>query len=123
MKHWKIILSFVAIFLAGSVTGGVIGFHLSHRMLFSPPKPEEMSARMLARLKSDLDLSPEQEANAAVLLAGTSQLMPTTHAEMRNRMDSIMTASEADIAVLLTPEQQKKFERFTEKRRAMTMPK
>ena len=60
MRNWKVILSLVAIFAAGAVTGAVIAVRVVATVANNRLNPERWPAAIVAEYRSRLKLTPEQ---------------------------------------------------------------
>ena len=73
---------------------------------------EQRFERMLDRFSSELKLSPEQKDQVKRLLKAKRQKMEMLRAEVRPRYEEVRKSTQAEIQKLLSPEQQKKFNRM-----------
>ncbi len=64
----------------------------------------------LERLTKDLDLTPEQQAAVAPIVAQTKPQMQAIHQEAMQKSRAVMDNAEAQIRPLLKPEQQQKLD-------------
>lgn len=108
-KGWVIFYA-VAIFLAGGVTGGLVVARVAMHRFFHPPGPEQMADRILRRMESRLDLTSDQVNQIRPILEKAGTTMQQVRLDSMKRVRETMDQSHAEIAKLLTPEQQKKFE-------------
>lgn len=122
MKRHFLILSFVAVFLAGGVVGGAVMFHFSSRMMPLPPDPSMIAEHMLQRLKTELDLTPQQEPEVKKVLDEVAREMSATHERVFGQVSQLVEKADERIASLLTAEQQVKFAKFNEERRSKMRP-
>ncbi len=110
MTRRAMIVYLAAIFLAGGVAGGLIGYQLNRRRGFRPPKPQEMAEHIRQRLISRLELTPGQIAAIDPILKNTSREFQDLNMQTRQRMDEVIARSNTAIAEKLSPEQKAKFE-------------
>ena len=60
MRNWKVILSLVAIFAAGAVTGAVIAVRVVATVASNRLNPERWPTAIVAQYRAKLKLTPEQ---------------------------------------------------------------
>jgi hypothetical protein len=119
MKTWKLAACLAAIFLAGVLSGGLVIRKLMERRMAafrSGPPGGALAARWLEHLKPRLDLTPEQAAQLApVLASATDGFVQKVTAEMLASLD----AANARVLPLLTPAQREKFLQMTKQQEEM----
>jgi Spy/CpxP family protein refolding chaperone len=116
MSHWKLILYLAAIFVAGSVSGWVVAAKTAKKMAFTAPQPREITKSLRDRLHAKLDLSPDQAGQIDVIIERASAEMQIIHGENIKRIRQGITNRNAQIAAILTPAQQKKFDQIEKDR-------
>ncbi|WP_272699410.1 hypothetical protein [Desulfovibrio sp. Fe33] len=94
MRKWKIWTAFLAVFLAGALTG-VAGTGLFLKLHFAPPRDrEDFRARMTARvsetLRSELNLADETADAVRGEVEVTLDRLETVHAELRPKAQAII---------------------------------
>jgi len=119
MKRWKIILAFVAVFLAGALVGGLTVMRFVPSPFHGPPNEAEMTEHLMRMLKSELHLTAEQAARIQPIVTRTTQQMFVIHQEVAGRMDESIDASDREIAAVLDPAQKTKFAELCAKRPRM----
>lgn len=119
MKRWKIILAFVAVFLAGALVGGVTVMRFVPPPFHGPPNEAEMTEHLMRMLKSELHLTPDQAARIQPIVVRVTQQMIGFHQEVAGRMDESIDASDREIAACLDPAQKVKFAEICAKRPRM----
>lgn len=117
MKPWKLILSFVAVFLLGGAVGGLISMRIAHKIFFSPPGAEEMAGEIMRHLKRKLDLTPEQMKQLQPIVGRATKELSATQVEMKDRMTETINKSSVEIAEILDARQKEKFEKVEAQRR------
>ena len=95
MQRWKIWTAFLAVFLAGAITG-VAGTGLYLRLHFAPPPDREafraeMTERLSTTLAKELKLTDEAAKAVRAEVARTLDLLEEVHAELRPRAQAIIT--------------------------------
>ncbi|MEO8440262.1 MAG: hypothetical protein ABI540_08585 [Spartobacteria bacterium] len=98
----------VLIFLAGAITGALVAPRLG-RAFMRPPDSKQMSRHMMERLQSGLALTPEQETKIKPLVEKTGSDMDSIRRETSKRVHDRIAQTNAEILLLLTPEQKEKF--------------
>lgn len=116
MKRRNLIFCFVVIFTAGMAVGGALSLHLTRDFFLRPPDPQEMEARMLSHLRSELDLSDEQLALIRPTIAKTAGEVAFYHRTAFRKIGEIMRAGDEDIKKLLNAEQTERFDKMQQRR-------
>jgi hypothetical protein len=116
MKRWKIILAFVAVFLAGAIAGGVSAIRFAPMPFREMPDPAKLAAGLLHRLSSDLALRPEQVASIKPVLERSTEKAVGLHRQFMQSMGGNMDACDVEIERYLDAEQKAKFEAIRAKR-------
>ncbi len=116
LSKWKIVLYLSAIFCAGGVSGWVIAARTTREKIFAPPRPDEISSFMRARLHK-LDLTPDQTKKVDAIIDRSSREMQTIHGDCMTRIRQGINTRNAQLNAVLSPEQQKRFEQSEKERR------
>jgi hypothetical protein len=116
MKLWKIVLSFVAVFLAGAFVGGAVTLRLAHEHFFRPPRPADMVAHIIADLRSELGLTPEQVDKIKPIVEKSTAEAEEYRRQIFQRLQAIFDASDDSIKAQLTSAQIIKFDQLKAKR-------
>ena len=120
----KLVCGLVAIFAAGIVVGGSVGFTAARKNQLPAPieqKREHGSKRDFAdkwcsKLSDDLKLTAEQVEKIKPITEETSAQLKAVHAENNDRVRAIFKASHERIKAILTPEQLTIFEQKNRER-------
>ena len=104
----RITLYALLIFLAGGLTGALVAPHFG-RTFMRPPDSKQMSQHMMDRLQSGLNLTPDQAAKIKPLVEKTGADMETVRRETSKRVHDRIVETNAQISLLLTPEQKEQF--------------
>jgi uncharacterized membrane protein len=114
LRHWKIGLCLLAIFLAGSVTGGVatVGY-VKHKI--SQTGAEGVSDQMLRNLRRQLQLTPEQVEQLRPAFDRAAQEFARVRQEAATEVFWIVRRTNAEVERELTSEQQVRFREIRRK--------
>lgn len=107
----KIILCLAGIFLAGVVTGMFVSFQVARHMM---PNQARMTAHWCKELQSRLNLSPDQMVKVTPIITKSLGNFQTT---LGNDALTALSNCNAQIAVVLTPEQKTRFEQMDKEQR------
>lgn len=116
MKRWGIVLSFVAVFLAGALVGGAVTLRLAHEHFFKPPHSADMVEHILAELRSELALTPEQVGKIRPIVEKSTGEAEAYRRQIFQQLRVIFDASDEAIKGQLTSEQVAKFEKLKARR-------
>lgn len=104
-------------FLAGAVFGFVAHNVYAQRTTRGASSPKEYRERYIAKLRTDLTLSPEQVTQVTAILDQTGERFR----ELRERIDpdfeAIRQQQRQRIMAILTPEQQPKYQKILDEHR------
>lgn len=117
LRHWKIILSLCAIFIAGGVVGSVATLRISKRATTIKPTPKDWAQATLQRLENRLKLTPDQLAKVRPIIEETSLELRTIRQSTVEETGQAIRRAHDRINELLTPEQQKRMEKLKRDRR------
>ena len=111
-------ITLVVLVFALGVAFGAVSTSLVNRRVYGARtrtqngEPRPGRERLVKRLKGDLDLSAEQEAQLTGILANTQSRYDAVHEQMKPQFDQIREQGRDQIRQILTPEQRPKFEEF-----------
>jgi len=118
MRHWKIILTLVAIFVAGTITGAVITVRVVSTVANNRLNPERWPTAMLHTYRTKLKLSPEQiEQIRPAIEEGRQELRRVMGTAVRDYV-GIMQRLDEQLSPVLNDEQRKLHEQMREEIRA-----
>ena len=121
MRHWKIILSLVAIFVAGCITGGVLTVAITKRVAArrsAGTAGSNFGAVVVQHYQKQLELTPEQVEKLKPVFARAAAGLRNSRSNLLTEVTLAMRQMNEDIARELTPEQQARFEKMKERNRA-----
>src|SRR6266576_1601786 len=70
--QWKLIAGFILVFIAGGISGAFLGGLYAQQHFLEFHRPELIGARMKERLRSELNLTPEQVAKISPIIDKTA---------------------------------------------------
>ena len=97
-------------FVLGGVVGAAGAYWSAPYAFHRHWERGQFQTRMLQQFSSKLHLTPAQRTQVAAILEAKRQRIKTLRADIRPKFEDIRTSASAEIRVLLTPEQQKKFD-------------
>jgi gas vesicle protein len=103
------------VFLLGAALGGMIGYVFAHQpALAAAPQMTEAArrAQKVRRLTQELALSPEQQKQIEVIIAGLQAQFNAIHQSIEPQVNEARQKGREQIRATLTPEQKPKFEEF-----------
>lgn len=112
----KAIFYLVAIFIAGAACGTVIGYTSGKQQAVYPARQKEMSDKLLQRLQTRLNLTPEQFAQIKPIVEQNSAAMQAIHRESWQRVSDNFKKMNARIAGHLTDDQREKLDMMESER-------
>ncbi len=115
--QWKLIAGFLLVFIAGGTTGAFFGAaHARHQFLESPHRGM-MSARIRDRLRSQLDLTPEQLAKISPIIDKTAAQLEQIRRETGRRVHDLMQNAHKEMTANLTDDQRARLQKIEERHR------
>ena len=114
---WKLIAGFVLVFVAGGITGAALGGLYARHLFFEFHHPRLVGARMKERLRTELNLTPEQVAKVSPIVDKAAAQLQEVRRDTARRVRQIMAESHQGIAVNLTDEQRQKLQQIEERHR------
>lgn len=103
------------VFLLGAALGGMIGYAFAHHTAqAAPPQMTEATkrAQKVQRLTEELNLTPEQQKQLEVIMAGVQAQYKAIHQSTEPQINEARQKGREQIRAILTPEQKPKFEEF-----------
>src|SRR5438874_12455666 len=114
---WKLIAGFVLVFIAGGITGAAVGGVYAQRHFFALHHPERIGERMKERLRTELNLTPEQVAKISPIIDKTAAQLQTVRQDTGRRVHEVITEAHQEMAANLTAEQRQKLQQIEERHR------
>jgi hypothetical protein len=123
MKTLKLLLLVGLVFFAG-VVAGVVGTRvvIRHWMRSAIERPQMVQTLIEHRLQWRLKLDADQQAQVHQILADTRGQLKALRQEYHPQAVVIISNADAKISALLTPAQQKRFEKMKQKDGAFLQP-
>ena len=118
LRHWKIMLCLVAIFVAGAVSGGVVTLRLVKKAAGRNLNPDGWSSAAMQAYRKKLKLTPEQITKIQPAMDKAAQEIKAIGGDARMEIFSVVVHMNDQVAQELTPEQQKLFEEMKQEFRA-----
>jgi Spy/CpxP family protein refolding chaperone len=115
--QWKLIAGFILVFVAGGITGAFVGGSYARHHFLAFHRPELIGARMKERLRSELNLTPEQIAKISPIIDKTAAQLRDIRRDTARRVHETMAEAHRQMAVNLTDEQRQKLQQIQERHR------
>lgn len=115
--QWKLIAGFLLVFIAGGITGAFVGGSYARYHFFELHHPERIGGRMKERLRSELNLTPEQLARISPIIDKTTAQLRDIRRDTGRRVHDIIADAHQQMAVQLTDEQRQKLAQIEERHR------
>ncbi|MGA3284916.1 MAG: hypothetical protein ABSD57_10725 [Verrucomicrobiota bacterium] len=123
MKTLKLLLLVGLVFLAG-VVAGVVGTRIAirHWVRSAMQRPQMVQTLVERRLKWQLRLDANQQAQVHQILTDARGRLKGLRQEYHPQVVLIVSNADVEISALLTPAQQKQFEKMKQQNRAFLRP-
>ncbi len=115
--QWKLIAGFILVFVAGGITGAFLGGLYARHLFFEFHRPEQIGARMKERLRTELNLTPEQVAKISPIIDKTAVQLRDIRRETGRRVHETIAEAHRQMAANLTDEQRQKLQQIEERHR------
>src|SRR5437763_14698120 len=99
---WKLIAGFILVFVAGGISGAFLGGLYARHLFFGFHHPEQIGARMTERLRTELNLTPEQVAKISPIIDKTAVQLRDIHRDTGPRVHETMADTHRQMAPNLT---------------------
>jgi Spy/CpxP family protein refolding chaperone len=115
--QWKLVAGFLLVFVAGGITGALVGGLYARHHFFELHHPERMAGQMKERLRAELNLTPEQLAKISPIIDKTSAQLREIRRDTGRRVHEIIADAHHQMAAQLTDEQRQKLSQIEERHR------
>ena len=115
--QWKLIAGFILVFVAGGISGAFLGGLYARHQFFAFHRPELIGGRMKERLRTELNLTPEQVAKISPIIDKTAAQLRVIRHDTGQRVHQVMAEAHQQMAVNLTDEQRQKLQQIEERHR------
>jgi len=115
--QWKLIAGFILVFVAGGVSGALLGGLYARHHFFAFHRPELIGGRMKERLRTELNLTPEQIAKISPIIDKMAGQLREIRLETARRVHETIAEAHRQMAVNLTDEQRQKLQQIEERHR------
>jgi Spy/CpxP family protein refolding chaperone len=115
--QWKLIAGFLLVFVAGGITGAFVGGLYARHHFFELHHPERIAGQMKERLRTELNLTPEQLAKISPIIDKTTAQLRDIRRDTGRRVHEIITDAHDQMAEQLTDEQRHKLTQMEERHR------
>jgi Spy/CpxP family protein refolding chaperone len=115
--QWKLIAGFLLVFVAGGITGAFVGGSYARYHFFELHRPERIGGRMKERLRTELNLTPEQLAKISPIVDKTTTQLREIRRDTGRRVHEIIADAHHQMAAQLTDEQRQKLTQIEERHR------
>jgi len=112
---WKLIAGFILVFVAGGISGAFLGGLYARHLFFGFHHPEQIGARMKERLRTELNLTPEQLAKISPIIDKTAVQLREIRRETAGRVHVTIAEAHRQMAANLTDEQRQKLQQIAER--------
>ena len=115
--QWKLIAGFLLVFIAGVISGAFLGGMYAQHHFFAFHRPELIGGRMKERLRTELNLTPEQVAKISPIIDKAATQLRDIRRETARRVHETIAEAHRQMAVNLTEEQRQKLQQIEERHR------
>ena len=115
--RWKLIAGFLLVFVAGVISGAFLGGMYAQHHFFAFHRPELIGGRMKERLRTELNLTPEQVAKISPIIDKAATQLRDIRRETARRVHETIAEAHRQMAVNLTDEQRQKLQQIEERHR------
>jgi len=96
--QWKLIAGFLLVFVAGGITGAFVGGSYARYHFFELRHPERVGGRMKDRLRTELNLTPEQLAKISPIIDKTTVQLRDIRRDTGRRVHQIIADAHGQMA-------------------------
>jgi hypothetical protein len=119
-SSWKLVVVFAVLFLTGGVSGSLITYSVVRKQVMPNPtrNVHTWTENLMQKLERAGGLTPEQSAKIQPRVEAAVKQMKSIQIQSMQQGSDVLEAALAEIETGLNPDQQKRLERFRERRRA-----
>ena len=119
-SSWKLVAVFAVLFLTGGVSGSLITYSVVRKQAMPNPTRtvHTWTESLMQKLEHAGRLTPEQSAKIQPRVETAVKQMKSIQLQAMQQGSDVLDAALAEIETGLNPDQQKRLERFRERRRA-----
>ena len=119
-SSWKLVAVFAVLFLTGGVSGSLITYSVVRKQAMPNPTRtvQTWTENLMRKLARAGRLTPEQSAKIQPRVETAVKQMKSIQIQAMQQSSDALDAALAEIETGLNPDQQKRLERFRERRRA-----
>ena len=110
MKHWKIILGIIGIFLLGMVAGGLLTLRIERRLVARGP--DAWAQVVIRRLSWELRLDAHQREQLSTIVHEAQHEMKAVHDQVQPQIRTVLEGARDKARAILRPDQQTKFDKL-----------
>ncbi|MBC7366957.1 MAG: hypothetical protein H7343_09135 [Undibacterium sp.] len=119
-KTWKVVLAFTAVFMAGSIFGGLLAMRVGPRAAQKKGGPPPVAGQMMLRHFADrLELTPEQKEKIRPMVERADEEVRHLRQSSLKETGVVLRRLQQEISGELTEEQRKKLEKLQERQREL----
>ncbi|PYL60396.1 MAG: hypothetical protein DMF31_04695 [Verrucomicrobia bacterium] len=115
--QWKLIAAFILVFVAGGISGAFLGGSYARHHFFAFHRPELIGGRIKERLRTELNLTPEQVAKISPIIDKTTLQLRDIRRDTARRVHETIAEAHRQMATNLTDEQRQKLQQIQERHR------
>jgi Spy/CpxP family protein refolding chaperone len=121
---WRQVLLGLLILVCGIAIGAGGTVVLAKRVLLGPQRkpPQQVGRALMQRLSGSLNLTPQQETQVREIMKRHFDRTAEIRAEARGEMEQELAAMRDEVAQVLTPEQQAKWQAHYQRLQRWTAP-
>jgi hypothetical protein len=119
-SSWKLVAVFALLFLTGGVSGSLITYSVARKQAMPNPTRtvHTWTESLMQKLEHAGRLTPEQSAKIQPRVETAVKQMKSIQLQAMQQGSDVLDAALNEIEMGLNPDQQKRLERFRERRRA-----
>jgi Spy/CpxP family protein refolding chaperone len=115
--QWKLIAGFILVFVAGGISGAFLGGLYAQHQFFAFHRPELIGGRMKERLRTQLNLTPDQVTRISPIIDKTTLQLRDIRRDTARRVHETIADAHKQMASILTDEQRQKLQQIQERHR------